>query len=107
MAPIVTCPATNDACTYDCTPDWRPQSAYRCHVCIIREDDGSFSAVALNLPGAGSCRNTEEDALRNAEEAIHGVIESHRDAGEDIPWQEVANCDIPTGAKLKWILVNA
>jgi predicted RNase H-like HicB family nuclease len=108
VAPIAAFEATNDAHTlFLCNPDWRSQNAYRCHVCIIREDDGSFSALVLNLPGTGSCGSTEEEALRNVTEAVCGVIASHRDAGEEIPWRDAASCDIPAGAKLKWILVNA
>ncbi len=107
MTPTAAFPATNDAYTPKYNPDWHSQNAYRCHVCIIREDDGTISATVLNLPGAGSCGSTVEEALRNVEEAVCGVIESHRDAGEDIPWRDVEKCDIPAGATLKWILVNA
>ena len=47
-------------CTFEDTV-YNPKS-YRCHLAIIREDDASFSAIALNLPGAGSIGDTEEDA---------------------------------------------
>ena len=107
MAPTATFAMENDAYTPCCTPDWHTQNAYRCHICIIQEEDGSFSAVVLNLPGAGSCGNTEEEALCNVEEAIYGIVESYNECGEEIPWHNVPGCDIPTGAKLKWILVNA
>ena len=87
--------------------EWRETKAYRCHVCLIREDDGSFSAVVLNLPGAGSCGDTEEEALQNVREAVLGVIESYLAAGDEIPWKNSLCEDIPEGAKHKWILVNA
>lgn len=83
----------------------RPKS-YRCHVLLLKEDDGSYSALVLNLPGAGSCGDTEEEAMRNAREAVCGAIESYLDAGEEIPWLDSLTGDIPEGAKHKWILVN-
>ena len=88
-------------------PDWVDLTAYRCHICIIKEDDGTFSAIVLNLPGCGSCGDTEEAAIANVREAVLGVIESHHEADEAIPWRDADNSDIPNGAKQKWILVDA
>jgi len=85
---------------------WTPK-AYRCHVCTIREDDGSFSVIVLNLPGCGSCGDTKEEALKNVREAILGVVESYIKDGQQIPWQDSTPEDIPGDAELKWILVNA
>ncbi len=85
--------------------DWPEECAYRCHIGLIREDDGQVSAIVLNLPGAGSCGTTVEEALHNVREAIVGVVESHKDAGEDVPWLD--DYEIPQGGQLKWILVNA
>jgi hypothetical protein len=45
--------------------------------------------------------------MRNVREAITGVIESHKEAKEDIPWIGLDKYEIPEGAKQKWILVNA
>ncbi len=89
------------------TPTWRREPLYRCHIALIPEADGRVSAVVLNLPGAGSCGNTEEEAMRNVREAVTGVIESHKEAKEDIPWIGLDKYEIPEGAKQKWILVNA
>lgn len=87
---------------------WKAQvSAYRCHLCILREDDGSFSVVVLNLPGAGSCGDTVEEAIENTKEAVLGVIETYRETGDSVPWINSAAEEIPEGAELKWILVNA
>jgi predicted RNase H-like HicB family nuclease len=85
---------------------WRPGAPYRCHLAILKEDDGTYSAIALNLPGAGSCGDTEEDAANNAKEAIAGVIESYQTRGVAIPWRDIAEYTIPEGAAQKWILVN-
>lgn len=87
--------------------EWAAQAAYRCHVCLIPEDDGTWSAIVLNLPGAGSCGMTEETALENVKEAILGVIESYEMDGQAVPWQDSEMDDVPDGAKLIWILVNA
>ena len=82
-------------------------SSYRCHICTIREEDGTFSVIVLNLPGCGSCGDTKEEAQQNVREAILGVIESHLQAGEQIPWKDSTSKDIPEGCEHKWIIVNA
>ena len=64
--------------------DWEPKS-YRCHLAIVRESDGDYSAIALNLPGAGSCGETEDEAVANAKEAILGVIRGHLDRFGHVP----------------------
>jgi predicted RNase H-like HicB family nuclease len=87
--------------------EWLKRFAYRCHICVIPDEDGQFSAVVLNLPGAGSCGRTEEEALTNVQDAVRGVIESYTMDGEAVPWQDSEMDDIPEGAKLMWILVNA
>lgn len=84
-------------------PDFRP--AYRCRLAILAEDDGTYSAIVLNLPGAGSCGASEEEAIKNAREAVRGVVDSYADDGMDIPWE--TNYKIPAGATCKWILVDA
>jgi predicted RNase H-like HicB family nuclease len=86
---------------------WGEAKSYRCHVCLVHEDDGAFSAIVLNLPGAGSCGDTAEEALRNVREAVLGVIESYTEDGERIPWQDSDEREIPDGARLIWIIVNA
>ena len=59
-----------------------------CLIDLIPEEDGSFSAVVLNLPGTGSCGATEEEAMENVKEAILGVIESYKADGREVPWRE-------------------
>ena len=81
--------------------------AYRCHLLIVRDEEGGYSAVVLNLPGAGSCGDTEEDAIENSREAIAGVLESYLEAGVEIPWVDSSSEEIPTGGKQLWITVNA
>ena len=87
--------------------DWQDKKAYRCHVVVLEEEDGSFSTIVVNLPGCGSCGPTLEEALENTFEAVLGVVESHIAAGESIPWKDSSATDIPEGAIQKWILVNA
>ena len=81
--------------------------AFRCHLLIARDEEGGYSAIVLNLPGAGSCGDTEEIAIENAREAIAGVLESYLEADEEIPWVDSSAEEIPTGAKHLWITVNA
>ena len=86
--------------------EWEQQAAYRCHVCLIREEDGQFSAIVLNLPGAASCGASESEALVNVEESIRGLIEVYKDQGQPVPWKNYRSEEIPDGAKTQWILVN-
>jgi predicted RNase H-like HicB family nuclease len=88
--------------------DWAPtRNRYRCHVCLTRDEDGTFSAIVLNLPGCGSCGVTEEEALDNVREAVLGVVASHVAAGEEIPWVDSTQSEIPQGSHQRWIVVNA
>jgi predicted RNase H-like HicB family nuclease len=87
--------------------DWKSSAAYRCQIALMREDDDSYSAIVLNLPGAGSCGQTADEALENVKEAVAGLIKSYSDTGTSIPWKDVRKNDIPEGAELRWILVNA
>jgi predicted RNase H-like HicB family nuclease len=69
--------------------EWRLTAGlYRCPITLVREDDGTFSAVAASLPGAGSCGDTVAEALANAKEALEAVIESYLAAGQPIPWRD-------------------
>jgi len=82
------------------------ETVFHCHVAMIRENDGSFSAIVLNFPGVGSCGNTEEEAMENVKEAIRGMIESYKASNDPIPWKDPISEDVPEDAKTKWILVN-
>ena len=86
--------------------EWPAQSAYRCHVSLVPEEDGQFSAIVLNLPGAASCGASESEALANVEESIRGLIEVYNEHGDPIPWKDYGSEEIPNGAKTQWILVN-
>lgn len=82
------------------------QIVYHCHIALIREEDGSYSAVVLNLPGAASDGATEDEAMQNVRESICGLIESYNATNDPIPWKDPMSRDVPDGAKTKWILVN-
>lgn len=56
-------------------------------VSIEKDNDGVFSAIVENLPGCGSCGQTEEEAIKNLEESVSGVIEDYQAEGEEVPWQ--------------------
>jgi len=73
---------------------------------ITQDEEGIFSAVALNLPGAGSCGDTLEEAVENSKEAIRGVLESYVANGEEIPWKDTSALPVLSGTEQKWISVN-
>ena len=84
------------------------QNSYHCDVCLIREDDDTFSALVLNLPGAGSCGANQAEAMANVREAVLGLIESYGKAGDTVPWRDSLSAEAPEGTvERKWILVNA
>lgn len=80
---------------------------FRLHLLITQDADDTYSAVVLNLPGTGSCGDTEEEAVRNSIEAARGAIEIYEDDGEEIPWRETSAVEIPAGAKQKWVVLDA
>jgi predicted RNase H-like HicB family nuclease len=80
---------------------------FRVHLVIIKDGENEFSAIAWNLPGAGSCGATVEEAVDNAIEAVKEVLESYEAAGAGIPWKDRSGERIPFGAEQKWIIVHA
>lgn len=94
--------------SFQADPDaWKESTrAYRCHILLTQEDDCGYSAIVLNLPGAGSCGDTEDEAVHNAREAVCGVIESYLADGEDVPWIDSLTAEIPKNSRQLWILVH-
>ncbi len=88
-------------------PDWKASNGVRLHLLITKDVDGIYSAVVLNLPGAGSCGDTEEEAICNAMDATRGVLEVYEGNDEEIPWKDTASMAIPVGAKQKWVILDA
>lgn len=86
--------------------DWRPEKAYRIHLLLTQDEEDVFSAIALNLPGAGSCGMTEREAIDNAKDAVRSLLEAYKAAGETIPWKDTSFEEIPAGAKQKWVIVD-
>jgi predicted RNase H-like HicB family nuclease len=80
-----------------------PQETYRVYILTISEEEGGFSTIALNLPGAGSCGDTEAESFANAKEAIKAVLESYKEHGESGPWKAIS--EKVSGAK--WINIHA
>ena len=78
---------------------------YRIEILTIEEEEGGYSTIALNLPGAGSCGDTKEQSIANAEDAIKTVLEEYKESGDRIPWAEVMADKIGPGEK-KVILVH-
>lgn len=69
-------------------------------VALLEEAEGGYSVLALNLPGAASQGETREEALANLRDAALGCIEEYLASGEEVPWAEVAQEDVPAGAKV-------
>ena len=102
---LVTVRESTDFClevTADATMGQLPET-YRVYLRTIPDEDGGYSTIAINLPGAGSCGDTEEESIANAKEAIEGVLESYLESGDPIPWLPVSE----TISGAKWIDGNA
>jgi predicted RNase H-like HicB family nuclease len=80
---------------------------YRYQLLITKDVNGVFSAVVLNLPGIGSCGDTEEAAIENAKDAIRLALEVYEESHEEIPWKDLSSITIPEGAKLLRIILDA
>ncbi len=87
--------------------DWQEVSteSYRIQLLTTQDEDGVYSSVALNLPGAGSCGDTIEQSIANAKEAIKAVLEAYKESGDPIPWEEVTADKVVEG-ELKVIFVH-
>ena len=101
----------NNASTEYWNPVWMLEFRHSMPKCILAanlrctQEDGSFSAVVLNLPGAGSCGDTEEDALNNARKPFAGLLNLTESQDEDIPWCDV-NEAYTSQCNTEWIVVN-
>ena len=94
------------SCVFLHPGEWTPTKGVTIDLLITEDEEGIYSAVAVNLPGAGSCGDTKEEAEENAKEAIRGVLESYLDARTAIPWKDTTNFIPPFGAELKRIVVH-
>jgi len=78
--------------------------SYRIEILIIEEEEGGYSTVALNLPGAGSCGKDKEESIANAKDAIKDALETYQELGDPIPWAEVTPDKLVGGErKVIWI----
>jgi predicted RNase H-like HicB family nuclease len=85
------------------TPTFGEPNSFRCNVRLCPEEEGGFSVFALNLPGAISQGDTEEEALSNIREACSGVIKAYLQRDGQIPWGPVEAEDC-AGSKECWIV---
>lgn len=67
------------------------------HVALIPEQEGGFSGIVLNLPGAASQCETRTETLDNVADAVLAVIESYAlwESGT-VPWTD--DFDVPVDA---------
>jgi predicted RNase H-like HicB family nuclease len=102
-----TTPWLNEAVTQNFyRTEWKTAHGFRIHLLVTKDGDGVYSAIALNLPGVGSCGDTEEEAIRNAKVAAQGVLASYAADGEKIPWKDTSDATIPFGAEQRWVIVH-
>ena len=61
-----------------------------CRAAVIKDtESGRFTVLATRLPGCVSEGDTVSEAIENIREAFIGAVESYRELGIDIPWENV------------------
>jgi len=76
---------------------------YRCEVRLV--EAGGLSAYVPSLPGVASMGDTEEEALRNVQEALAGAITTYLSLNEPIPWCKQTEAPRP-GELRRWVVVH-
>lgn len=61
-------------------------SGFGYHFAVYREDDGRFSAFAVDLPGTVSHGDTVDEALANVRDALECSIAEYLETDGEIPW---------------------
>jgi predicted RNase H-like HicB family nuclease len=90
-------------------PAWdEPTSTYECRVLLCPENEGGFSAHALNIAGVVSEGDTIEQALERIADAFKGTVEYHLESNRAIPWRDgdPEFFDAMTGTIERWITVD-
>ena len=69
---------------------WNRDEVYRLTVSISKDEgDHDFTAVALDLPGATGCGDTQDEAVASLKESVLGLIKAYASHGDEIPWEPV------------------
>ena len=79
---------------------------YPLYLVISTDEYGVISAVVANLPGAGGCGDTEDEAIEGAKESALDLIEEHQNSNEAIGWIDVANLKIGNDERLKVVVAT-
>ena len=58
------------------------------HFIVHRAEEGGFWGEVVELPGAMSQGETEEELERNMRDALLAVLESYAEDGEDPPFED-------------------
>jgi predicted RNase H-like HicB family nuclease len=86
----------------------RPARRFECKVLLCTEEEGGYSAHALNIAGVVSEGDTIDEALVNIADAFKATIEYCLDSETAIPWREDNRGDfagVPNTIE-RWIAVD-
>jgi predicted RNase H-like HicB family nuclease len=79
------------AVTFDVPPnqEWKKNNGhtYECRVILSPEDEGGYSAHAVNIAGVVSEGNDIPDAIANIREAFAATLEYYLESQTAIPWR--------------------
>ena len=86
----------------------KPGTAFQANIVVFEDDDGSYSAIVENLPGANGTGDSEADAIESAKESIQGLIESYAARNLPTPWvTDIKKTSRREGATEHWVIVHA
>ena len=83
----------NDAAAHD----GQQADEYVLRVHVSHDENGDFSAVALNVPGVVGCGETEAEATESLRAGFRSAVEVCREDGVEIPWGELSPELLPAG----------
>lgn len=93
----------NSVIAYELNED---ETQYNLHIAVFQEEDeGDYSAIAINLPGVVERGDTEEEAIKNIKNAAKAVIKCYHEDKIDIPWI-CSKKNIPKRHIEQWIKIN-
>lgn len=73
---------------------------------LVDGREGAYGVMFPDLPGCGAMGATVDEALCNAEEAMHDWVESMKDHGQAIPGPSaLENVTVPDGSALATVLM--
>ena len=98
-----------DSCKHDTlvvvpSAGWTGRDGEQIHMRLLQEEDGGYSVIALNLPGAASSGDTVKEAVANLRDAVRELLASYADLNKPVPWRDSREKNTPETDQ--WIMID-